>query len=83
LARGAYASEDYRVPSERPLTLSSYVGYPVVEACIKHLAFGSEIPVMPLFIDTDVYVETPLATAYDTAFEDMPVYWREFVASTG
>jgi len=74
-----YASEDHQVPSARPLTLSSYVGFPVVEAYVKHLAVGVAIPDMPLFIDTDRYVEVPLDATYDAAFQDMPAFWREVV----
>ncbi len=74
-----YASEAHQVPSDRPLTLSSYVGFPVVEAYVKHLAVGAAIPDMPLFIDTDCYVEVPLDATYGSAFQDMPAFWREVV----
>jgi hypothetical protein len=76
-----YASEDHQVPSDRPLTLSSYVGFPVVEAYVKHLAFSFSIPEMPLFIDTDSYVEVPLDTTYGAAFHDMPAFWRNVLAN--
>ncbi len=67
------------MPSDRPLTLSSYVGFPVVEAYVKHLAVGAAIPDTPLFIDTDCYVEVPLDATYGRAFQDMPAFWREVV----
>jgi hypothetical protein len=48
-----YATDSYQVPSARPLTLSSYVVFPVLEADVKHLAIGSPMPDMPLFIESD------------------------------
>ena len=77
-----YTSEEHQVPSARPLTLSSYVGFPVVEAYVMHLAVGVEIPEMPLFIDTDCYVVVPLETTYETAFRDMPAFWRNVLESS-
>jgi hypothetical protein len=74
-----YASETHQVPADRPLALSSYVGFPVVEAYVKHVAVGDTIPEMPLFIDTEYYVGTPLNPTYEAAFQDMPEFWREFV----
>jgi hypothetical protein len=79
----SYATEAYEVPSARPLTLSSYVGFPVLEAYVKHVTVGSPIPEMPLFIESDRYVEVPLDSTYGAAYQDMPAFWRAVIEGEG
>ncbi|MFQ5733386.1 MAG: DUF4058 family protein [Planctomycetaceae bacterium] len=67
------------VPADQPLTLASYAAGPCVEAYLEHLAVGSQLPEMPLFLQTDRYVNTPLEATYQAAWEGMPAYWRGVV----
>jgi hypothetical protein len=71
-----YSTEEDGAPPERPLTLSSYRAAVPVEAYIEHLAFGDPLPEMPLFLDLDTYINVPLESTYQAAFQDMPAYWR-------
>ncbi len=71
--------EPYLVPENTPLALASYVGGPSVEAYVEHLAVGASLAEMPLFLDPDWYINTPLEETYAAAFRGMPGFWREVV----
>ena len=32
---------------------------------------------MPLFLDEETYIYIPLETTYESAFRDMPAFWRD------
>lgn len=58
-------------------TLASYVAGPPVDAYLADLSVGGELPEMPLFLQTDRYINVPLEAAYQTAFSGEPEFWRE------
>ena len=63
-----------------PLTLASFVaaeGRRLPEAYIEAIAVGSPIPEMPLFLETDSYVNVPLGPSYEAAVRGLPGFWRE------
>lgn len=68
-------------PANEPLTLASYVGGPLPEAYVEHLALGSTLIDMPLFLSSERYVNVPLESTYDTGFRGMPAYWRDILES--
>jgi hypothetical protein len=72
-----YSSEEYQPPADQSLTLSSYLADDEVEAYVEHLNFDSALPDMPLFLDEETYIYVPLETTYETAFRDMPDFWRD------
>jgi len=63
-------------PGQEPFTLASYVADSIVKAYIEHLAVGSVLPNMPLFLDPDYYVSVPLEAAYEIAWRGTPAHWR-------
>jgi Protein of unknown function (DUF4058) len=69
----------YRLPAGTPLTLASYVGGPLVEIYLEHLAVGATLPEMPLFLRPDRYVNVPLELTYQAAYADMPLIWRDVI----
>jgi hypothetical protein len=69
--------ESYDLPADEPLTLASYVADTRVQAYLEHLAVGAAIPEMPLFIDPERYVGTPLESTYAAAYRGMPKFWRD------
>jgi hypothetical protein len=73
----SYSTEEYLVPTGRPLTLASYRVSDCVEAYIDHLAFGDPLPSMPLFLDPDAYIKVPLESTYVAAYEDLPDFTRD------
>lgn len=69
--------EPYDLPAEEPLTLASYVAGPRVDVYLDHLAVGSVLPEMPLFLRPDRYVNVPLEATYHEAYRGVPAFWRE------
>ena len=43
---------------------------------------GSIIPDMPLFMTPQVYIKVPLETAYQSAWEAVPAFWRDVLDGT-
>ncbi len=72
----ARSSEPYDLPADAPLTLASYVAGSLVEAYLEHLAPGSALPEMPLFLTPRRYVNVPLEPCYLAAYRGMPAFWR-------
>jgi hypothetical protein len=70
-------TEDYKLPGTRPLTAAAYVGGPVVEALVAHFAVGEPIPDMPLFLTRENYINVPLETTYQAAWEDVPPTYQK------
>ena len=75
--------EPYVLPANAPLTLASYVAGPQVDIYIEHLAVGSPLPEMPLFLRPDRYVNVPLEPTYQAAYRGTPAVWREVLESGG
>jgi len=68
---------DYDLPPDEPLTLASYAAGPRVEAYIEHLAVGANLPDMALFLRPDRYINIPLEATYESAWQQMPQFWRD------
>ena len=66
-----------RPPPDEPLTLASYVADTPIKAYVEYVAVGSVLPEMPLFLDPEVYIKTPLEATYQKAWESTPEVWRE------
>ncbi len=69
----------YDLPAAEPLTLASYVAEAVPTAYVEHLAVGGVLPNMPLFFDPANYINVPLETTYESAYEKVPAFWRKVV----
>jgi hypothetical protein len=72
-----FDDEPYLVPPDEPLTLASYVAGPRPVAYVEHLAVGSRLIDMPLFLNPDRYISVPLEATYQQAYQGMPAFWRE------
>lgn len=72
-----FTDELYSLPPGEPLTLASYVGDSTPQAYLEHLAIGTPLVEMPLFLDLDRYINLPLETTYMAAYQGMPEFWRE------
>jgi hypothetical protein len=65
------------LPSDRPLTMASYIGGATQESFVEPIALGASLPDMPLFLSADIYVQVPLESTYQSAFEAVPAHWRK------
>ena len=74
----------FELPAEEPLLLASYrAAAPLVEftpeAFIEPLRVGAELPDMPAWLDTDLYVNVPLEPTYRAAWDVCPADFRHLV----
>ncbi len=72
-----FDDEPYVLPPNEPLTLASYVAEPCPDAYVEHLAVGSPLAEMPLFLNPDRYIHTPLEATYMAAYRGLPAFMRE------
>jgi hypothetical protein len=70
------SAEGYDLPPLEPLTLASYAAGTTVEIYLEHLAPGTLLAEMPLFLTPDRYVGAPLESTYASAYRGMPAFWR-------
>lgn len=69
--------EPYDLPADEPLTLASYVADVPIDVYVEHLAVGAALPVMPLFLAPDRYVNVPFEDTYQAAYRGTPKFWRD------
>jgi hypothetical protein len=69
-------TEEYVLTSELPLTAVAYTSGAVIDAFVVHFAVGKPIPLMPLFLTRENYVQVPLEAAYVAAWEDVPPQYQ-------
>jgi hypothetical protein len=69
------------LPPDKRLTLASYLSDEDVTAFVNTVAVGDSLPEMPLFLDTETYVNVPLEATYLTAWQTFPAEWREVLGS--
>jgi Protein of unknown function (DUF4058) len=75
--RRQLSDEPYDLPAAEPLTLAAYAAGPQVDIYLEHLAVGSALAEMPLFLRPDRYVNVPLEPTYQAAHRGMPGCWRD------
>ena len=71
---------DFRLPEGKPLTVASYSCGITRQAFVEAVAVGDDLPVMPLFLQPDRYVQVPLEATYQSAFNALPNRWRDVLA---
>ena len=79
LIRDHVREEPLELPTDKPLTLASYAAGEARVAYVEHVAVGDALPAVPLFVDPETYVRTPLDSAYEAAWELCPAEFREAV----
>lgn len=74
--------DDFLFDASKPLTCAAYVGGPGAQAFVEPLAVGDELPELPLFLTPDEYIDVPLESTYQAAFDAVPEVWRDVLANT-
>ena len=72
-------SFDAGPPADRPITSASYVAGLLPEAFVSQAALGDPLPEMPLFLQTDHYINAPLESTYQTAYRGIPFLYRDIL----
>ncbi|MFO0952485.1 MAG: DUF4058 family protein [Isosphaeraceae bacterium] len=76
--------QPFEPPADKPLTLVAYERESgAYRAYVEPVAVGDMLPDMPLFLRPGAYVDVPLETTYQSAFEAVPTRWRRVVAGEG
>ncbi len=70
-------SSSFSFPDERRLTAVSYHAIRPPVAYVEPMSVGALLPVMPLFLDANRYVNLPLEVSYNSAFETIPRRYRD------
>ena len=64
--------EPFEPPPDKPLTLAAYSAGVPKTAYVEPIAVGDALPDMPLFLEPEVYVPTPLEATYQSAWAVFP-----------
>ena len=65
-----------QAPEDRSLTLVSYCSGDTLTAYVEPVTIGANLQPMPLFLDSECYVEVPLEETYLAAWEGLPAPWK-------
>lgn len=68
---------NFKLPAGKPLTLAAYAAGLVITAYVEPMAVGDVMPDMPLFLEPDRHVLTPLEETYQAAWNDLPEQIRD------
>lgn len=71
--------EPFALPADRNLTLVAYQASPIKTAYVEPYAVGAMIPVMPLFLNNDFYINVPLEQTYMDTWNVLPQSLRDLV----
>ena len=69
-------SSPFNFPDQRRLTTVAYHAMRPPVAYVEPMAVGLALPVMPLFLDSQRYVNLPLEATYSKAFTAIPAHYR-------
>jgi hypothetical protein len=74
-----FDEEPSLLPPNEPLTLASYVADSPPVAYLEHLAVGSPLAEMPLFLNPDRYINVPLESTYLDSYRGLPGFCRDLL----
>jgi hypothetical protein len=63
---------EFELPDDQPLTLAAYDAGPPPACYVEPVGVGEMLTDMPLFLQSEFYVLTPLEATYQTAWGDFP-----------
>ena len=75
--------EGFAQPEGQPLTLVSYRADARTEAFLQPAAVGDGLTPIPLFLNTEQYVELPLEETYQAAWRKSPAHYRHILEGPG
>lgn len=72
----------FEQPKDRPLMLASYYAGLTREAFIEPVAVGTPLRDMPLFLESDLFVNVPLEATYLEAYDGVAQVWKDVLEAT-
>ncbi len=73
--------DDFDLPADRPLTLASYEAGISIRTYVQTMSVGQPFRPMPLFLRRDWYVDVPLDSTYQAAWDGAPRQWRRMLTT--
>jgi hypothetical protein len=77
-----FEEEDYSSPPGKPLTVGAYSAGLVKTAYVEPFGVGDELPVMPLFLEPELYVPVSLEETYRTSWGFFPAALKGLLDSS-
>ncbi|MDR3637021.1 MAG: hypothetical protein P4L84_24670 [Isosphaeraceae bacterium] len=75
----ALGEEPFELPTDKRLTLAAYSAGLTIVAYVEPVAVGDPLPDMPLFLEPELYVPTPLEATYETTWSVCPAAFQDVV----
>lgn len=72
-------NEDNSPPDDRPFAFASYTGGKPTKAYVSFVALGDALPIVPLFLTPERFVNLELEPGYVEAYAGMPEFWRNVI----
>ena len=69
----------FKLPAGKPLTLAAYAAGSTMTAYVEPVAVGDVMPDMPLFLEPERHVLTPLEATYQAAWGELPEEIKELL----
>jgi len=74
-----FQDDPLALPEDRPMSLIAYECADRVRTYLEPIAVGDVLPNMPVFLYPDMYIEVPLESTYNRAWEIVPERWRRVI----
>ncbi len=71
--------EPFVLPDGRPLTMAAYQAEPIKTAWVEPIAPGAPLPVMPLFLRGEYFVNLPLEASYEATWRVLPIELQRMI----
>lgn len=75
------SDEPFQLPPDEPLSLAAYSAGPTKRAWVEPTAVGRSLAEMPLFLEPEIYVNTPLEATYQAAYHGVARRWKQVLDS--
>lgn len=72
-----FIDHPFELPADKKLTLAAYAAGLPKQAFVEPVAVGDQLPDMPLFLTSELYVNVPLEATYAAAWGDVPRRWQQ------
>lgn len=69
--------DEFHQPADKPLTLAAYEAERPITAYVEPFTVGDSLVDMPLFLESDWYVNVPVEATYQLAWKGVPKHLRD------
>ena len=72
--------QPFELRTDHPLTIVSYQAAPSKTAWVEPIAVGDPLPIMPLFLRNEFYINLPLEASYQQTWDVLPIELKRSIA---